>query len=124
MEKAAQKKFGRPFPFLDPCVAAFRLAAYARCVRAFLLEPGVTPQMTEQVADEVSSQKATTVLSYLAAAVNIMFGMTISEWCMLIGAACALGTFLVNWWYKHKEHVRAEKVASAKVRGAGRRAYQ
>ncbi len=49
-------------------------------------------------------EHATTIASYAAAVLNVWLGLTINQWCMVIGAFCALGTFTVNWWYKRREH--------------------
>lgn len=55
-----------------------------------------------------AAAKTTTLGSYATAGLNLYFGMTINEWCLVIGAFCALGTFVVNWWYKRREDRRAE----------------
>lgn len=67
-------------------------------------------QVPSQVADSAQLHGAT-IASYAASAVNVWFGLTINEWCMLVGAICALGTFAINWWYRHKDYTRAERIA-------------
>lgn len=70
----------------------------------------MTHHVTNQVSD-AAQLHAASAASYAASAVNIWLGLTINEWCMLIGAVCALGTFAINWWYRHKDFSRAERMA-------------
>ena len=30
-------------------------------------------------------------------------GMTLSDWAIIVGIVCTIGTFGVNWYYKRKE---------------------
>lgn len=70
--------------------------------------------ITDHVAnDPAIHQKATTAAAYAASGLNMFFGLTVNEWCMVIGAICALGTFAINWWYRHKENARAERMQQA-----------
>lgn len=42
---------------------------------------------------------------YGGAAGSIFFGLTASEFGILVGALCAIGGFIVSWYYKHKAYV-------------------
>lgn len=53
---------------------------------------------------------AASAAAYTASGGTVLFGViTPSELAALIGAAAALGTFLVNWYYRHKAHDLAER---------------
>ena len=30
-------------------------------------------------------------------------GLSLSDWAIVIGIACTIGTFAINWYYKRKE---------------------
>ncbi|WP_457774931.1 phage holin family protein [Serratia fonticola] len=43
-------------------------------------------------------------LSYWAGGITAMGGvLSLNDWAMIIGIACTVGTFGVNWYYKRKE---------------------
>lgn len=84
----------------------------------FLFGWAMSRQIVEQV-DNAMSAKATAA-SYTVSGVNMLFGLTVNEWCMLIGAICALGTFILNWWYRHQENMRAERLLAQQLRNADR----
>jgi hypothetical protein len=42
---------------------------------------------------------------YGGAAGSIFFGLTASEFGILVGAFCAIAGFLVSWYYKHKAYM-------------------
>jgi len=54
----------------------------------------------------------TTVASYTASGGLIFFGMSANDFAVLAGLALAVGTFLINWYYKH-QHL---KIIEDKVR--------
>ena len=31
-------------------------------------------------------------------------GLSLSDWAIVIGIVCTIGTFVVNWYYKQKEY--------------------
>lgn len=79
--------------------------------------------IADHVRDAAVTHSGTTVMSYATSGASVLTGaLTMNQWCMLIGTLCAVGTFLVNWWYKHQEHRRAEQLAAAKMRNANRSA--
>lgn len=83
--------------------------------------------MQHSVPDHVANSAhlhAASAASYAASAVNVFFGLTVNEWCMLVGAICALGTFAINWWYRHKDYTRAERIAKAAEKHNAKRRSQ
>ena len=55
-------------------------------------------------------EKHSSVWAYLTSLVTALFGgVTLQEVAMWVGIITALGTFLVNWYYKAREDDRAEK---------------
>lgn len=39
--------------------------------------------------------------------------MSLDEWAVIVGIACTLGTFAINWYYKRKDfELRRSNVAS------------
>ncbi|WP_255427283.1 HP1 family phage holin [Serratia sp. JUb9] len=48
--------------------------------------------------DKYSSQVSYWVASLLTAA----GALTLKDWAVLVGMAVAVGTFAINWYYKHK----------------------
>lgn len=62
-----------------------------------------------------TASKASENIGYAAAAMNIYFGMTIQEWCLVIGALCGIGTFLVSWYYRRKDSRLARFVAARQI---------
>ncbi|WFQ80092.1 phage holin family protein [Xenorhabdus sp. SF857] len=54
--------------------------------------------------------KYTSPTAYSSGTLFTMFGaLTLNEWAIIIGIICTVGTFAVNWYYKHKEHTRNGK---------------
>lgn len=49
------------------------------------------------------SDPKTTIAAYTASVVTFALGWVTSNPASLVGALCALGTFLVNWYYKHRQ---------------------
>jgi hypothetical protein len=35
--------------------------------------------------------------------------LSLNDWAIVIGIICTVGTFALNWYYKHKEHTRNGK---------------
>lgn len=49
-------------------------------------------------------EKYTTGSSYGWGAFTTMLGaLSLNDWAIVIGIACTIGTFLVNWHYRRKE---------------------
>ncbi|MCB4358433.1 HP1 family phage holin [Quatrionicoccus australiensis] len=51
------------------------------------------------------SDPKTTVASYAASAGAVVFGLTANEIAAYVGMACAVATFVVNWYYK-RQHLK------------------
>lgn len=67
-------------------------------------------QSTIETAAAASSK-----LSYTAGiGAMVIGGLTLQEWFMAVGALTTLGTFLINWCYKHKNFKLQERVSLAK----------
>lgn len=49
--------------------------------------------------------------SYAGALVSVLSSMTLTEWGVIIGIVTALATFILNWWVKTREEMRAEQAA-------------
>ena len=50
-------------------------------------------------------ERVTTAASYTAGATSTLFGMvSLSEVAIIIGIVLSIGTFLINWLYKHKTY--------------------
>lgn len=57
-----------------------------------------------------SMDKQTSVTAYATGAFTTLVGsITLQEVAIWVGIICTVCTFLVNWWYKHKEDARAEQ---------------
>lgn len=55
-------------------------------------------------------EKHSSVWAYLTSLCTALFGgVTIQHMALWVGIITALGTFLVNWYYKAREDARAEK---------------
>lgn len=48
------------------------------------------------------SDHRTTVASYAASGVTVLFGLTANEVAAIAGAACAVLTFAANIWFKYQ----------------------
>ncbi len=54
-------------------------------------------------------EKYSSPVAYFWAWLTTAMGtVTLEKWAILIGALCAIGNFLVNWYYKRKEDLRNE----------------
>lgn len=51
------------------------------------------------------SDPKTSVASYAASAGAVVFGLTANEIAAYVGMACAVATFVVNWYYK-RQHLK------------------
>lgn len=68
--------------------------------------------MRDQVVEQIATAK-TTAMSYASSGAAVLVGgMTASELAALVGAACAVLTCFVNWWYRHQDFKR-EQVRNA-----------
>ncbi|ENR0028975.1 phage holin family protein [Yersinia enterocolitica] len=48
--------------------------------------------------------------SYWFGGITTMLGaLSLNEWALVIGIACTVGTFWVNWYYKRKEYQLRER---------------
>ncbi|MDC0598865.1 phage holin family protein [Gammaproteobacteria bacterium] len=47
-------------------------------------------------------EKANVLTSYILSSIGFAAGLTFNEWVALISLFLGLGTFSVNWYYKHK----------------------
>ena len=54
------------------------------------------------------SEKANLAATYSASAVTTLAGLTINEWVALAGIGLGVGTFCINWWYKH-QHLKLDR---------------
>lgn len=55
-------------------------------------------------------EKHSSVWAYLTAMGTALFGgVTLQDVALWVGIITAIGTFLVNWYYKAREDDRAEK---------------
>lgn len=53
------------------------------------------------------------VCAYISAAWGVLMGITVQEFALWVGICTGVGTFCINWWYKHKADVReAERHAA------------
>ena len=60
-------------------------------------------------------EKHSSVWAYIASISTTVFGsLTLQSVALIVGIVCTLGTFIVNWYYKVKEHDREERRHAAK----------
>ncbi|AJI95141.1 putative membrane protein [Yersinia ruckeri] len=60
----------------------------------------------------LSMERISSAIAYLVAAVLACIGaLTPQDIALLIGAAVAVGTFFVNWYYRRKSYRLLERVA-------------
>lgn len=60
------------------------------------------------------SDRAATAGSYVTSGATTVFGvMTVQEWVTVIGLAFMAATFIVNWYYKHRDDKRKAELAKA-----------
>lgn len=60
----------------------------------------------------MSDQKTSTASYAASSGTMLVCSLTTNDIVMFIGAFCALATFAVNWYYKHKHYKLAEARAS------------
>ncbi|MCA6222405.1 phage holin family protein [Photorhabdus antumapuensis] len=54
--------------------------------------------------------KYTSPIAYTWGAFTVMLGaLSLNDWAIIIGIICTVGTFGVNWYYKHREFSRNDK---------------
>lgn len=58
--------------------------------------------------------------TYTGAGTSIFGWMTSNEFAVLIGACVAVGGFIVNWYYRHKEDKRQQEEHERRMRELGR----
>lgn len=51
------------------------------------------------------SDPKTSATAYLSSGAAVIFGLSANELAAYIGAACAVATFVVNWYYK-RQHLK------------------
>lgn len=60
----------------------------------------------------LSMERISSAIAYLVAAVLACIGaLTPQDIALLIGAAVAVGTFFINWYYRRKSYRLLERVA-------------
>lgn len=60
-------------------------------------------------------EKASTTISYIGGIFSIMAALTLTDWGIVLGMITAVGTFLINWHYKHREDSRQSEVHRARI---------
>ncbi|AXO13780.1 holin [Thalassospira indica] len=61
----------------------------------------------------------TTITTYAASGAGFLTGMTTNEKVAVASVVIALGTFVLNWIYKHMHYRLAQKAANLKAQGKG-----
>ncbi|MBR9778448.1 MAG: hypothetical protein GYB52_06940 [Rhodospirillales bacterium] len=59
----------------------------------------------------------TTLTNYAATGAGFLAGLTANELVAIISIVIALGTFFLNWIYKHKHYRLAQKAANLNPQG-------
>lgn len=55
----------------------------------------------------IRMDKYSSPVSYAWGLICAFFGLfTLSEWAIVIGIVTTIGTFFINWYYKHKDYQR------------------
>lgn len=55
-------------------------------------------------------ERQSSLVAYWASGLTTLFGgITLQEVAIVVGILTAIGTFVINWYYKAKEDSRAEK---------------
>ncbi|MFS1562658.1 MAG: phage holin family protein [Candidatus Arsenophonus phytopathogenicus] len=50
-------------------------------------------------------EKYSSPIAYLwSILITILSFFTLEQWVAIVGIVCTIDTFLVNWYYKHKEY--------------------
>lgn len=63
----------------------------------------------------MGADKAATVSYATSGSVFAFGGLTAHEWAMAVGAVCAVSTFAVTAYYRHKEMLMRQRAADAKA---------
>ena len=57
-------------------------------------------------------EKHSSIFAYIASMGTAIFGgMTLQDVALVVGIVTTIGTFVVNWYYKEREHDREEERA-------------
>jgi len=59
----------------------------------------------------------TTLTTYAASGTGFLAGLTTNEKVAIFSVVIALGTFFLNWIYKHKHYRLAQKAANLNAKG-------
>lgn len=70
-------------------------------------------KMQHEQVSEITAAGVSTVASYTASGSLVVMGLTMHDAALIVGMVLGLGTFLVNWYYKHKEYTRGNDSESA-----------
>ncbi|MDE9495978.1 phage holin family protein [Xenorhabdus bovienii] len=58
----------------------------------------------------MNMDKYTSPTAYAWGTFTAIFGAwSLNDWAIVVGIICTVGTFAVNWYYKHRELNRREK---------------
>lgn len=60
-------------------------------------------------------EKHSSAATYIAGSSAVVFGLSATEFAAFVGAAVAVLTFVVNWWYKHKAFKLMQKNCNVSV---------
>lgn len=84
--------------------------------RGFLLSKGIVMADIQQTVEAAATAAAKTSTTSYGTGFGMMLlgGITLQEWFFIAGAITTLGTFVVNWYYKHKHF----KLEEAKAKNA------
>lgn len=61
----------------------------------------------------------TTLTTYAASGAGFLTGLTTNEKVAVASVGIAIGTFFLNWFYKHMHYRLAQKAANLKAQGKG-----
>lgn len=53
--------------------------------------------------------KIATPIAYSSSGSLVVFGMGLSDIALIVGIITGVGTFAVNWYYRHKESKRRDR---------------
>ncbi len=65
--------------------------------------------------DATLTNVLTTPASYGTAIAAFLASLNFERWVTLISLVLAIGTFAINWYYRHREHLRAERKNNEKA---------
>jgi len=60
--------------------------------------------MARQAIHDVAVERMTSLAAYWTSGVTVVAGWTAQEWFGFIGLLLAVGTFGLNWFYRHKQY--------------------